>query len=472
MFVKRWSAPGGYREALAIGLPLVVSMASHMVMTTTDRIFLGNYSMDALAAALPAGVMNFLFVSFFLGVVEYAAVFVAQYTGAGRPERVGASLWQALWFCLPAYLILILFGLNSHILFELVGHASEVRELEEVYYSILCYGGGPYLIGVALACFFSGRGMTKPVMLVNLGGAILNVPLDYCLINGVGPFPELGIRGAGIATVGGFVFSALCFALLVFRKRNEKTFKVWSGWRFDPELFRRFLRFGLPGGVQFFLDMFAVSFFVFMVGRIGTVELAASNIGMTLDNVAYLPMVGMSIAVSVMVGQAMGKKSPESAAYATTSVLHIAWVYMGGVGVLLLVFPDFFIEIFRTRGMSDAEFAPILELGRVLLRYVAGFTLLDAVCIIHAGALKGAGDTRFIMWSIGLSSIFGMVLPLTLLYMAGYHSVHVPWACLYAYVVLLMCVLRYRYVKGPWRRMQVIEDEPSVPGERIDTARP
>ena len=94
--IKRWGGTGGYREVLAVGLPLVVSMGSSTVMLFTDRMFLANYSVDAIAAALPAGIASFLFVCFFMGVGGYVNVFVAQYTGARRGDRVGASLWQGV----------------------------------------------------------------------------------------------------------------------------------------------------------------------------------------------------------------------------------------------------------------------------------------------------------------------------------------------------------------------------------------
>ncbi|MDH3885700.1 MAG: MATE family efflux transporter, partial [Desulfobacterales bacterium] len=87
-----------YRQVLRVSLPLVISMSSTMIMEFTDRVFLANYSLDAIAAALPAGITAFLFISFFLGTAQYLNVFVAQYVGSGRPQRVGAVLWQGIYF--------------------------------------------------------------------------------------------------------------------------------------------------------------------------------------------------------------------------------------------------------------------------------------------------------------------------------------------------------------------------------------
>ncbi|WP_348771048.1 MATE family efflux transporter [Pseudodesulfovibrio sp. zrk46] len=432
-------------------------MMSSTVMTFTDRIFLGNYSLEALSASLPASIASFLFFSFFLGVTEYIGVFVSQYTGAQRPERVGAALWQGLWFCIPAGIFLSSLWFIAEPLFMLGGHAPEVRELEIVYFRILTLGGGPALVGVTLSCFFSGRGLTRPVMLVNMAAAGINIPLDYCLINGWGPFPELGIVGAGLATVFGTMLPAICLTFMVFTKENEEAFRVRSARRFLPDLFKRFMRFGLPGGVQFFIDMFGISFFVFMVGRLGQVELAATNIAISIDTLAFLPMIGMSIAASILVGQAMGSGNPDDAAYATKSVLHIALAYMALMATLFILFPGPLLELFRTRGDAGGDFALVKESGVVLLRYVAAFTLIDAVAIVYMGGLKGAGDTRFIMRTMCLGAFGCLVIPISVMTWLGVGGVHGPWICLLVYVALLATAFMVRFRKGGWRSIRVIE---------------
>lgn len=455
--LKRWNAKNGYRESLVIGMPLVISMLSATVMTFTDRIFLGNYSLEALGASLPASIMAFLFLSFFFGTAEYLGVFVSQYTGAAQHEKVGSSLWQGLWFCIPSGLFLASLWFVADPLFSLVGHPPEIRELEVTYFRILTLGGGPFLAGICLSCFYSGRGLTKPVMLVNVFAASLNIPLNYCLINGLGPFPEMGIAGAGYATLVAYSVPAICFAFMIFTEENERCYRVRSAMRLKPDLMKRFLYFGLPGGVQFFLDMFGISFFVFMVGRIGEVELAATNIAISIDTLAFLPTIGMHIACSIMVGQAMGRKDPDSAAYATKSVLHLALIYMGTMGVLFLTFPEPLLELFRTRSEAGGDFGPVVNMGVVLLRYVAAFTLIDAVAIVYVGGLKGAGDTRFTMITMGTASLCCLVIPTWLLNHFGVASIHWPWVCLISYVAVLAIAFSTRFRQGKWRQIEMIE---------------
>lgn len=460
--LKRWNAPNGYKQALDISLPLVASMMSSTVMTFTDRIFLGNYSLEALSASVPASITAFLFLSFFLGVTEYVGVFVAQFSGALKPERVGSAMWQGLWFCVPSGVFLASLGLLAEPLFALGGHPAEIQELEVIYFRILTFGGGPFLIGLSLSCFFTGRGLTKPVMIVSAIAAALNIPLDYCLINGYGPFPELGIAGAGIATVVGYSLPVLMYGWLVFTKENDRKYHVMKAWHFDRELFRRFMKFGLPGGVEFFLDGFAITFFVFMVGRFGQAELAATNAVFSIYHLAFLPTIGMHIATSIMVGKSMGERNPDQAAYATKSVLHIALVYMGIMALLFVFMPEYLLELFRVKGEAAGNFDVVLQVGMVLMHYAAAFTLIDAVVIIYAGGLKGAGDTKYIMGAMGSAALLCMVGPLIAIYSMGIRNIHAPWLCLLTYVVVLAVLFMHRFRKGPWRRIEVIDHSDQV----------
>ena len=159
-----------YRTVFSVSLPLVLSMAATTVMEFTDRVFLANYSIEAIAAALPGGITAFLFSTFFAGVTSYLNVFIAQYTGAGSLTRIGACVWQGIYFSLLASVILIGLSFMADPLFRLGGHHLEVQRLESVYFRILCMGAGMNVLGTGLACFFSGRGKTRPVMVISIIG--------------------------------------------------------------------------------------------------------------------------------------------------------------------------------------------------------------------------------------------------------------------------------------------------------------
>ncbi len=455
--MNRWNSPGGYKAVFKISLPLVMSMISHTMMQFTDRIFLGHYSIDAIAASMPAAIAAFLFIAFFMGIGEYVSVFVAQYTGAVRPERVGSALWQGIWFSIPAGILLASLALVAKPIFALGGHPAHIQALEVPYFQVLTLGGGLVILVTVLSCFYSGRGLTMPVMIVNILGAALNIPLDYALINGWWIFPELGIVGAGIATVCGSLFMLILFVALIFRKENNARFAVIKNWRFELALFKRFLSFGLPGGVSFFIDMFAVTFFIFMIGRVGAVELAATNMVISLDLLAFLPVVGIGIATSVLVGQNVGAGTPELGERATHSAVHLAVGYMSVMATCFLLFPEQLLNLFRDKNMSEAEFAIVANMGVQMLRYVAVYCVLNGIVLTYFGGLKGAGDVRFVMWTSVVCSFGCIVLPVMALVAWTDMGFHGPWICLSLYALTLSIIAVLRFKGGKWKNMQVIE---------------
>ncbi len=386
-----------YRKVLRVSLPLVLSMSSTMIMEFTDRVFLANYSLDAIAAALPAGITAFLLISFFLGTAQYLNVFVAQYSGSGRPQRVGAALWQGIYFSLLSGGALAALSFLAEPLFRLSGHPIEVQVLEVVYFKVLCLGSGILIVGTTLSCFFSGRGHTRLVMIITMIGTLFNIPLDYALINGIWIFPEWGIRGAAIATVMSWSLATLIFTLLVFTRENDRTFKVLTHRALESDLFSRLMRYGLPSAIQFSLDIFAFTFFIFMVGRIGKTQLAATNIVFSINSLAFMPMMGFSLGTSTLVGQALGRNRVAEAIAATKATIHIVLGYIFILLILFLFLPQPLLELFQPRHLASENFAPIISIGIVLLRFVAAYIFFDALYMVCIGVLKGAGDTRFIM---------------------------------------------------------------------------
>ncbi len=461
--VKRWSSPNGYRDVLTISLPLVVSMGAITLMQFTDRVFLANYSVDAISAALPGGIASFTTISFFMGVAGYTNTFVAQYTGAEARSRVSDALWQGIYFSLASALILASLVLVSRPLFDLIGHSARIRALEVQYFNILTLGAGLVVLGSAMASFFTGRGLTRVVMMAHMTGAVVNIPLDYCLINGVGPFPELGIRGAAIATVTAYVCIVLFLGILIFGRSARAAFGTWPRRAFDRELFRRLLHYGMPSGAQFFMEIFAISFFVQMLGRIGDLELAASNIVLSIETVSFLPMVGFHIGTATLVGQAVGRGRPQDGEYATTSALHITLVYMGLVAAVFLCAPGPLLGLFRPGHQTPAEYAEVLVLGIPLMRFVALYCFFDALNLIFSGALKGAGDTRFIMWTIGMLALGVMMIPVYVAVEMLETGVFVAWVLATLYICGLGLAFLLRYLHGNWKRMSVIEQQ-AAPG--------
>ncbi len=452
--------PKRYRQVLQVCLPLMLSLSATTLMEFTDRIFLANYSIEAISAALPAGITSYLFIAFFGGVGGYAGVFIAQYTGRGSHAEIGAVLWQGIYFTLGSGLLLWLLALFATApIFTLAGHSPAVRELEEIYFSILCKGGVLHVAMNTLATFFTGRGLTRPVMCITGLGVLLNIPLDYALIYGHWGLPELGIRGAAIATVAAWMVNVLCLAALIFTRDHNQRFKVFSNYRFDRLIFLRMLRFGIPGSLQFTIDILGFTMFILLVGRIGTAELAATNIVMSINALAYMPSMGVSQGVSVLVGQALGRRKPQLATAYTGAAARLLLGYILVVDLFFIFAPDLTLSLFL-EGNNSGDYAAVLGHSRVLLQIVAAYIFFDALYMVYSGALRGAGDTRFMMLAITAATPCCLILPVSI--GIAYWQIGIAtawlWVLLFITVLFLLAVLRYRH--GAWREMLVIGRQP------------
>jgi MATE family multidrug resistance protein len=426
-----------------------------------DRMFLAWYSSEAIAATMPAGVINYTIINLFIGTAAYVSTFVAQYWGAGLHDRIGPIVWQGFYIAIFAGVVHLLFIPGAGPFFRMIGHTPEVQELEIIYFQIICLGSGFVVANAVFAGFFTGLGKTMPVMVVGILGNIFNMVLNYFLIFGNWFFPELGVSGAAIATVASNVLSFLVFSFLFFGHIDTKRYRLLSGWKFDISLLLRLLRFGLPSGVQFFLGMIGFALFILLVGRLGTVELAATSITFNINMLGFMPMTGLGMAVMILVGQYQGKRQPDLSERSVYSGFYLANIYMISIALAYVLIPGIFLWPFSVK--ADAvSFRQIEMLVIVLLRFVAVYSVFDGMNIIFASGVKGAGDTRFVMVMMLVFSIFGLTIPTYVALVVLNLSLYVAWMIITIYIIILSFAFLFRFLGGKWKKMLVIETKPIV----------
>lgn len=451
----RWHSPGGYREVLKIAIPLILSTGSWSLQHFIDRMFLTWYSPEAIAASLPAGLLNWTLVSFFVGVATYANTFVAQYYGAKQEKRVGPAVWQGIYFSILATIMVIPFFFLADPIFQLAGHAPGVIVQEVIYFQLLLTATPFVVASNATTSFFSGLGRTWTIMWVNFATISVNLVLDYLFIFGHAGFPEMGIAGAAIASVIAMVFSAFAFLYLFWRSPDHERFQT-RDYRLDRELFRRLLKFGVPNGLQFVQAVFAFTLFIFLVGKMGVLELAATNITFNINTLSFMPMIGMSIATSTLVGQRLGENNPALARKTTYSTFQLAFLYFGTLSCFYVLLPEVFIWPFALKA-DPAEFAPLGEMVTTMLKFVAIFGLFDSGNVIFSGAIKGAGDTRYVAYITVVLSITLMLIPSWMIVHIFEGNVYWLWGAVTTYIAGLCISFWLRFYKGKWEKMRVID---------------
>lgn len=442
---------GGLREVVLLAWPLVLTNGCWTVQIFLDRVFLAQYSGRDMAATLPAVMFFWALQNFFFHTAGYVSTFVAQYVGAGRPHRVGPAIGQALHFALIGGAFFIVLAPFTGSIVQLFGHGDDLQAQEAIFLRCLCFGALPELIKATAFSFFNGRGESRTVLGISLVSLSVNAVLDYCWIFGRFGFPAWGIAGAGWATVVASTVAATLSMTLMLRRRYRKEFGINAIGRFELPLFRRLLRFGLPNGAFIAIETAAFSVFVIILGRFGESELAASNMAFTLNMIAFLPTLGIGQAVEILVGRHLGENRPDRAENRTWIGFALGWSLMAAVAAGYLLAPDLMLAPFVTAGNARD-----VTVARILLRFVAFYTLFDAANLTFSFALRGAGDTRFVMRMVSFLPWFGMVLPAILSYRFGW-GVYWAWAIATAYVCILAVVFFARFQHGAWKTMRVIE---------------
>ena len=462
--------PGGYRELIALSLPLILSASFWTIQVFVDRVFLTYVGLDAVAAAMPA--VGYFWTPFALlfNTVMYVTVFVAQYGGAGRPGRIGPVVWQALYFAVVAGAAFPLLSPVVDLIIAQTRHEPAVRHLESVYFAALSFGALPTLVTAAMNGFFAGRGKSWTVLLINAVGTTTNAALAVPFILLQKDDPVAAIAGAGYAAALGSTVSAVFGLCLFFRTKHRAEFGTLSGWRFDRALFLRLMRFGLPNGVQWCIEGLSFTLFILLVGNLGPRELAATTLTFSLNMLTFLPVMGLGQGVEVLVGRRQGEERPDLSAKSTWTAVKLATAYNLIVAVLYVTIPGVMIWPFASE-TDPAEWAAVAPIIPVLLRFVAVYTLADGINIVLSYALRGAGDTRFVVLvAIGLSWPL-MVVPTWVATEFGW-GIEAAWASATVYISVTAGVYVLRFLGGKWRTMKVIESPIVVDPPRTEAPPP
>lgn len=434
-----------YLDIIKLVWPLALGMVNTALMQSVDRAFLAQYSASAIEAVLPASTLVWVFMCFFQSIVGYSGVFVAQYHGAGDERGCRASYRAGMFIAIVSGLLMFAFLPLGGWLFSLAGHDPGLAALERSYYNIAILGGFFVYAQMAAASYFTGRGKTRIVFWVNLLGNALNVAIDPVLIFGLCGFPRLGIAGAACATV---LSQFSQFAVLAIAAGRE------GGGGKVPCLghVRRILKFGVPAGGYEVLNMLSFTVFVFVTGSVGGDDFAASNACFTVNYLLFAPMTGFAIGAQTLVGHARGRGDDREAALALRRVLvlGLSFAFAACAAVLALHRP--ILSLYASPDLSDP--ARFFSTGWTLLLLMSAWMLFDAADVILSGALKGAGDTRFVFWWM-FACAFLVWLPLVFAVNAKMPSMPALWSTTVAYVVIISAGSFARWRRGRWRTIRI-----------------
>ncbi len=440
--------PGGVMELLAVALPLIASQACDTVMMFTDRLFLARLGPEYLAAAMGGGLTCFLFMTFFFGLTGYVAALVAQYLGAGQKVLCARVTAQALIVCLLAYPLMLLCFRAGHWQFAALGLAPAQLEPQRIYFDILLAGSLVGFLRGVLAAFFSGLGRSRVVLTAAGASLVANVLADYLLIFGRWGSPAWGIAGAAVATLLGGLAGLAILAGEYFSRPYRREFAILANLGYDRALMGRLWRLGAPAGLELMLTVLAFNLLVFMFHSYGVTVAAALTIAFNWDLVSFIPLAGLGLGVTSLVGRYLGAGDAPIAQRVARAGLFLAAGYSAVTFTVFVLLPGPLVEMFRPAGEAG-DFAAVVPLAEFMVRLVSLYVFSDAISLVCAGALRGAGDT---FWTMVISVAGHWVFALAAVTMIGWGGVdaRLAWTVSVGLFAAQGVTYWLRYRRGHW----------------------
>lgn len=455
-FSQWWRSDWGPGPLIALALPLVLSTGFTSVMLFTDRTLLYYWDKtNSASAAMGAGTFYWALMCLPTGMLSYLSTFVSQYIGAGRPERVVVAYRHALrlaWLTIPFLVLAFIFADLPFWFFE---HAENLQSLESTYLRTLILGGIAVLFYSAQSGLMTGLGYTGWVLVVDAISTVVNFILAFVLIFGFGPIPSMGVMGAGLATAFAF-WMKLPVAHWIIRSRPElrdsARAKEPTAW--EPAMLKRLVTYGAPAGLQMLAESAAFTVIMLQVGRLGGLPMTATTLALGLNVLAFVPMMGLGIGVGVLVGKHLLERRLDLATRTVVCALAMSVLYTGSFAIVLGLFPKFATSIYALG--STERFEDIRPLLMPLLQIIAVYCVLDGFQIVFVGAIKGAGDTWFVLLATAVLAFGVVVIGLVCEQMYG-SSLMLWWYVIAGWVGAMAVVFGLRFWQGKWKNMQVIE---------------
>ena len=415
---QQMTYPGHARAITVMGLPLVGGHLGQIAIGVSDTVMAGWYSVEALAAVTLASTYFFVLLifgsGFAWGVMPLVAAFDAEGDEVGLRRATRMGMWLSMGFAVLALPLMIW----SRPIMALMGQDQALADMVDGYLFIAAWGIFPALMVMVLKSYLAALERTQVVLWITLLAGVANVLANYAFIFGNWGAPELGVRGAAIASVTSHSVSLVAVVIYVLWKMPQHQMFVRL-WRPDFEMLARVFRLGLPIGFTGLSEVGLFAASAVMMGWLGTVALAAHGIALQLASITFMVHLGISNVATIRAGNAYGRRDPAHLARgAITATVMSALVAVLTIFVFVM-WPEPLINLFMQRDEPARD--QILVIGVGLLAMASLFQLVDGAQAVALGILRGVQDTTvpmllagFSYWIVGMpaSYLLGFVFDL------------------------------------------------------------
>ncbi len=400
------------RTLFALALPMMIAQLASTAMGFVDTVMAGRVSPHDLAAV---ALGNSIWVPVYLlvsGITLATTPNVAKRFGAGNHSEIGPLVRQALWMGAGIGVASALLMWNAEPVLHLMRVEPALIEPTMAYLRAVACGFPAVALYQVLRCFSDGLGHPRPSMVIGILGLLLNIPLNYVFIYGKLGLPPMGGVGCGVSTALVMLFMLMAMSVWVRRAPAYQASQLFSQFEWPRwPMLRHLLSVGVPIGVAVFAEASIFSVIALLIGGLGATIVAGHQIALNFTSLIFMIPLSLGMAVTVRIGQELGRNAPRDARFVAGVGIAAALVYACFSASVMLLFSE---QIARIYTPDPA----VIAVAAGLFFYAALFQFSDVVQVTAAGALRGYQDTRMTMvytlfayWGIGLP--VGYLLGLT-----------------------------------------------------------
>lgn len=437
------------KRVLTLAGPAMASMLSHTLLTLVDTAMVGRLGADALAAVGIGGMVMYVVMSAFFAVDSGSRAIVARYFGSGNCSQCGQVCQQALILSVIAGLALSTAGwFFADDIYRLMRAEPMVVSLGGEYLKFRLLAATFIFVAFAFNGFFTGLGDTKTPMIVMITVSLINIFFNYLLIFGKLGFPAMGVKGAAIATVISRICGFILYNVIVLVRKTLQEYRPHLTFVPNLERMKQLVRISAPTSFEQVMQAMGFLVFTAIITQLGTIPLAANNIGLNITMISFMPAYGFGVAASALVGQNLGAKRYEDAERSGWTAATLGVIFMTLMGLVFFFFPQYLMMIFTNDRL-------VIEKGATILRILAFFQPFDALHIVVGLALRGAADTKWVMacnlivtWLLFVPATYVFSLPLGL-------GLNGAWWALALLIFVAGITMTQRFRRGRWKEIEI-----------------
>jgi len=439
-------------SVIRLAWPVVVQQVSFSMVQLVDTALVGHLGEDALAGVRLAGQLFWFSQAGLVAVGVGATAIVARTVGAGEREKASSVLQTAFVLALAwGLLMALMMAFLGNWWLGIMGAETEAREAGTEFLRASALGMPFLALMFAGNAAQQGAGDTRSPMVVGLAVNVVNVIFAYSLINGAGPAPKLDVTGSGL----GLSISAMagCFLVLGVLNGGRRQLK-WSPSEvrdFDTGVAKRLLNVGVPAGVEQIQFNIAFMLYTRVIASLGTTALAAHGVTLAIQSLTFNVGFALSVATTALVGQSLGARRPDLAERSAYLTMRYSLVFMCVLSAVMMLLGGQITSLFV--GGEDAD--KVVDIGRDLL-FIFAFAMPGlAVSLTLGGGLRGAGDTRSVLFIMAGTTWIVRLVPAYLLAITFGLGVPGAWIAAVLDINTRAFLMWLRFRQGKWKQIRV-----------------